>query len=319
MPKTLPSSAVTTLFDFNLSGGSLTGWNKTTSAQIGCEVLKGDVENQLLAMAGQFVTDADGWYGLILNIPGFLTHQWDYKSKSLEALIPQLIKLQSRAWVYLLKSNKIVMLLRVNDKKELVSFVQKLTGALEISNHQLPQAQLVDMKINQNILVKFAQHELDTQRNLEQEKNNEEIQERIKNLDFRISPDILTSRSSRLRPVVLIVEDDSSTAQLLEHLISQKRSLDIYMAPTAEEAAVIYRRTAPDLVFLDIGLPDINGLQLLESISRADRNASVVMLTANAYRQNLEHSSRYGAKGFIAKPFTAIKLSQVIKNILGIE
>lgn len=114
-----------------------------------------------------------------------------------------------------------------------------------------------------------------------------------------------------------MVEDDPATLQVLEHLLTQLRTVDVLSARNAADAVVLYRRNAPDMVFLDLGLPEIDGLTLLAKLREADPAGRVVILTANAYRSNLEQASRLGAAGFLAKPFTPAKISEVVMSTVN--
>ncbi len=73
-----------------------------------------------------------------------------------------------------------------------------------------------------------------------------------------------------------------------------------------------YTNIAPDILFLDINLPDVTGHELLEKILILDPDAYVIMLSGNCDRDNITQAISKGAKGFIAKPFTKDKLFQYI-------
>lgn len=119
------------------------------------------------------------------------------------------------------------------------------------------------------------------------------------------------TRTGREKPTILLVEDDSMTTLLLQR---QLKDYTTYVAHTAKEALRLYAWNAPDICFLDIGLPDASGLELLEVIHARDPDAFAVMLTANSSHQNLMESVKNGVQGFIAKPFTLAKIDQYIKR-----
>jgi two-component system chemotaxis response regulator CheY len=117
---------------------------------------------------------------------------------------------------------------------------------------------------------------------------------------------LLPIRKGRTKPLVLLVEDDPFTLQLVK--ISFKETFEIITAETARQALVYYQRHLPDIVFLDIQLPDGNGINLLQQMSKADDNSYVVMLSSHSEKEKIMECMNHGAKGFIAKPFTRQRL-----------
>lgn len=115
-----------------------------------------------------------------------------------------------------------------------------------------------------------------------------------------------TIRESRKRPLLLLVEDDPFTLQLVK--LAVKEQYDVITAETARQALVYYQRHLPDMVFLDIQLPDGNGVNLLEQMKAADRLAHIVMLSSHSQKERILECQHLGAKGFIAKPFTRQRL-----------
>ncbi len=127
---------------------------------------------------------------------------------------------------------------------------------------------------------------------------------------FRLTDTQRAMRNQRDQAQILLVEDDPSTLMLLTALIDKQWGCG--NASDAAQAVDEYRRMVPDIVFLDIGLPDMNGLELLKRLLAGDPDAHVVMLTANATNANVQTALRSGAKGFLAKPFTRERLHTAI-------
>ena len=111
---------------------------------------------------------------------------------------------------------------------------------------------------------------------------------------------------------ILVIEDDPSTGLLLTTLLGDMAKTTL--AENAYNAARAYEIHLPALVFLDLGLPDMDGLALLKLIKAADADARVVILTANATRENLQAATQCGASGFLAKPFTRAKLQEALQK-----
>jgi len=122
--------------------------------------------------------------------------------------------------------------------------------------------------------------------------------------------DIAARRRARSKPEIVVIEDDAFTRRLVENTL--QKQFNVTTLGTAELALFTYARLAPDLVLLDINLPDVTGHQLLERIIEMDPQSYVVMLSANADMDNIRQAMTHGAKGFIAKPFTRDKLFQYI-------
>ncbi len=124
------------------------------------------------------------------------------------------------------------------------------------------------------------------------------------------SDDIKHRRTSRAKPELMMIEDDAFSRRLVENVLQKQYALT--GLGEATYALDTYARIAPDLLFLDINLPDVTGHELLEKILKLDPDAYVIMLSGNADRDNIMQAMSKGAKGFIAKPFTKEKLFQYI-------
>lgn len=117
---------------------------------------------------------------------------------------------------------------------------------------------------------------------------------------------LLPVRKGRIKPLVLLVEDDPFTLQLVK--IAFKETFEVITAETARQALVYYQRHLPDIVFLDIQLPDGNGINLLKQMTDADDLAYIVMLSSHSEKEKIVECLEHGAKGFIGKPFTRQRL-----------
>lgn len=122
--------------------------------------------------------------------------------------------------------------------------------------------------------------------------------------------DLAARRSSRGKPELMIIEDDAFSCRLVENVLRERYALTAL--GTAEQALATYVHLAPDLLFLDIDLPDVTGQELLERIIALDPQAYIIMLSGNSDQANIMQSLKNGAKGFVAKPFTRDKLFQYI-------
>lgn len=100
---------------------------------------------------------------------------------------------------------------------------------------------------------------------------------------------------------VLLVEDDPVTRWIVRN--SLKHECQFATAPNAHQAFSKFQAFQPDIVFLDIDLPDKSGRDVLEWIMRNDPGVCVVMFSSNDNLDNISQTLEDGASGFIAKPF----------------
>lgn len=128
-------------------------------------------------------------------------------------------------------------------------------------------------------------------------------------------------RRKRDEPLILVVEDDRFTASYLGGFLKE---FDTVIARTGEEAVLQYIEHAPDVVFLDIHLPGMNGHQALQSIKCVDPDAFVVMLSVDTAKSSIMSASENGAVSFLKKPFTrervlnTLRLSPFVRDSRGI-
>ena len=120
------------------------------------------------------------------------------------------------------------------------------------------------------------------------------------------------SRKARQPLYVLLVEDDPVTRKVVSNLF--KDNYAVITAQDASEAVSNYLTYAPDIVFLDINLPDANGFQVLQQIMASDSEAYVVMFSGNSYLDNVTNALTSGASGFVSKPFNKEKMRHYITD-----
>ncbi|NJN16046.1 MAG: response regulator [Oscillochloris sp.] len=121
------------------------------------------------------------------------------------------------------------------------------------------------------------------------------------------------------KDTILIVEDDPAIARVLEIYLS-KRGYLIQKASRGEEALAICRTTPPDLVVLDVRLPDISGYEVGKALRATPdtQNIPIVVLTAFGERQNrLEAHDEVRADYFLNKPFDIEEVHSIIRNQLS--
>lgn len=101
--------------------------------------------------------------------------------------------------------------------------------------------------------------------------------------------------------VAVVIEDDTDMRNLLEGVLLQA-GFEVHTAAGGREGVQVVRDTSPDIVTLDVGLPDIDGFEVLRRI-RQFSNAYIVMLTGRSEEADLLNALQSGADDYITKPF----------------
>ena len=78
-----------------------------------------------------------------------------------------------------------------------------------------------------------------------------------------------------------------------------------------------YNELKPDLVLMDITMPEMDGIQALKAIKAADADAKVIMCSAMGQQAMVIESIQSGAKDFIVKPFQADRVLEAVKKVVG--
>jgi two-component system chemotaxis response regulator CheY len=103
---------------------------------------------------------------------------------------------------------------------------------------------------------------------------------------------------------IMIVEDSNLMKAVITNFIKKESSeYDIITAGSGEEGVAKYKAEHPDLVFMDIKMPGMDGITALDEIMTYDPKAKVVMCTALKETEQEEKAKKFGAKGYIKKPF----------------
>jgi DNA-binding NtrC family response regulator len=113
---------------------------------------------------------------------------------------------------------------------------------------------------------------------------------------------------------VLIVDDEVGTRESLRMLL--KNAYEVFLAKNAEEAFLQIKEHSPDIVLLDIILPDLDGLKVLEKIKQKEPDVIVIMITATRTVKTAVEAMKLGAYDYVTKPFDTEELSLIIRRAL---
>ncbi len=116
----------------------------------------------------------------------------------------------------------------------------------------------------------------------------------------------------------ILIADDAAFMRMMIKDILGKGGYEIAgEAADGNEALAKFKELKPDLVTMDITMPNCDGIQSLKQIKEADANANVVMCSAMGQQAMVIEAIQSGAKDFIVKPFQADRVLEAIKKILG--
>lgn len=116
----------------------------------------------------------------------------------------------------------------------------------------------------------------------------------------------------------IMICDDAAFMRMMIKDILTKNGYEI--AAEAENGAVAverYTEAKPDLVLMDITMPDMDGIQALKKIRELDPSANVVMCSAMGQQAMVIEAIQSGAKDFIVKPFQAERVIEAVRKVVG--
>src|SRR5580698_3329547 len=116
-------------------------------------------------------------------------------------------------------------------------------------------------------------------------------------------------------PVILVIDDDTEIRYSLSRVLSS-RKYQVTEAGSGEQGIALVKKSAPDLVFLDIRMGGINGLETLQHIRSINPKQLVVLMTAFGTAQTAIEAMKYGAFDYIMKPFDPQKVLALAENAL---
>jgi two-component system, chemotaxis family, chemotaxis protein CheY len=113
---------------------------------------------------------------------------------------------------------------------------------------------------------------------------------------------------------VLIADDQLAMRELLKTILRTLRIANMDVVGDGIQAVERYRQVCHDMVFLDIDMPELNGFSALSQIKAIEPTAFVVMVSAHSSVENVKKALELGAKGFVVKPYTSIKIADMLKK-----
>ncbi|MBN8441225.1 MAG: response regulator [Thauera sp.] len=150
------------------------------------------------------------------------------------------------------------------------------------------------------------------------------LQDWVGSVKHEVAPQMESVRSlasavQHLRPLVLAVDDDEFQCKLLGRLLASDK-YELVFAHSAAEALGAIRRRRPDLILMDVNLPDVDGVQVTRRIKAVPQYAAipVVMITGQSERNVVAASLQAGAIDFVVKPFEADMLRAKVAKYISL-
>ena len=116
---------------------------------------------------------------------------------------------------------------------------------------------------------------------------------------------------------ILICDDAAFMRMMIKDILTKNGYEIAGEAENGQKAVEKYNETKPDLVLMDITMPEMDGIQALKKIKEADANACVIMCSAMGQQAMVIEAIQSGAKDFIVKPFQAERVLEAVKKVVG--
>jgi len=115
---------------------------------------------------------------------------------------------------------------------------------------------------------------------------------------------------------ILIVDDEKDTCDAIEGIMADE-GYEAFSAFTGESALSIARKKRPNLILLDIKMPEMDGIEFLRRVKEIDKNVVVVMITGYGALDTAKEAMRLGAYDYVTKPFDMNFIKAVARDVLS--
>ena len=116
---------------------------------------------------------------------------------------------------------------------------------------------------------------------------------------------------------ILICDDAAFMRMMIKDILTKNGYTVIGEAENGAKAVEKYAELKPDLVLMDITMPEMDGIQALKKIKEGDPSATVIMCSAMGQQAMVIESIQSGAKDFIVKPFQADRVLEAVRKVVG--
>ena len=113
---------------------------------------------------------------------------------------------------------------------------------------------------------------------------------------------------------ILVCDDSILARKQLKDVLTSAGCCNFLEARDGQAAIDLYKAEKPDLVFLDIVMPNVDGIEAVKQIMAHDKDAVIIMVSSVGTQNQIKASLLEGAKDFIQKPFVATQITNVLKK-----
>ena len=114
----------------------------------------------------------------------------------------------------------------------------------------------------------------------------------------------------------LVVDDSDFIRRSLKVVVKLLKGEVVGEAKDGKEAIEVYKRTRPDIVTLDIVMPNMTGVEAVKHLVKLDPDAKVIMVSSLGYQDKVKEAIVNGAKYFIVKPFKPMDAAKTIRKVI---
>lgn len=116
---------------------------------------------------------------------------------------------------------------------------------------------------------------------------------------------------------LLIVDDSQFARSRIQRALALRSVRRVVFANNGREAIEVFARERPDLVTMDLTMPELDGIEATASMVRADPRVRILVVSALADKATALAALRHGASGFLLKPFTDAQLNDALALLVG--
>ena len=116
---------------------------------------------------------------------------------------------------------------------------------------------------------------------------------------------------------VLIVDDAAFMRMMIKDILEKNGYEIVGEAPNGAVAVEMYQKEKPDVVTMDITMPDMDGIEAVKNIRANDPNAKIIMCSAMGQQSMVMDAIKAGARDFIVKPFQADRVLEAVQKVVG--
>ena len=116
---------------------------------------------------------------------------------------------------------------------------------------------------------------------------------------------------------ILICDDAAFMRMMIKDILTKNGYNIVGEAENGAKAVEKYSELKPDLVLMDITMPEMDGIEALKKIKASDPNASIIMCSAMGQQAMVIESIQSGAKDFIVKPFQVDRVLEAVQKVVG--